>query len=72
MLTFNKPVGADLSAWGAYRRAIGRYIGGAGMNAPPTGITGSACYTSSSALGIAVKQAQCQPEDKMAENILEE
>src|SRR2546421_10780881 len=27
---------ADLSAWGAHRRAIGRSIGGAGMNAPPT------------------------------------
>src|SRR5258708_10552898 len=27
---------ADLSAWEAHRRATGRYIGGAGLNAPPT------------------------------------
>jgi hypothetical protein len=27
---------ADVSAWGAHQRATGRYIGGAGMNAPPT------------------------------------
>ena len=27
---------ADVSAWGAHRRVIGRSIGGAGMNAPPT------------------------------------
>jgi len=27
---------ADVSAWEAHRRAIGRYIGDAGMNAPPT------------------------------------
>src|SRR6266849_11056249 len=28
---------ADLSAWGAHRRAIGRYIGGAPINCAPTG-----------------------------------
>jgi hypothetical protein len=27
---------ADVSAWGAHRRTICRYIGAAGMNAPPT------------------------------------
>src|SRR6266851_607192 len=27
---------ADVSAWGGHRRAIGRYIGGAGIHAPPT------------------------------------
>src|SRR5260370_41353207 len=28
---------ADLSAWGAHRRTIGRYIGGAAKNCAPTG-----------------------------------
>src|SRR6266849_7770974 len=28
---------ADLSAWGAHRRAIGRYIGGAPIHCAPTG-----------------------------------
>src|SRR5258708_5659676 len=37
---------ADVSAWGGYRRAIGRYIGGAPINCAPTGFPGmSECTT---------------------------
>jgi hypothetical protein len=37
---------ADVSAWGAHRQAIGRYIGGAPINCAPTGFPGmSECTT---------------------------